>query len=833
MTAALCAGLLIVATAVAYGPALEGGFVWDDAEQFVSSPVMTAPDALSRIWVRPETMQYYPLTFTCFWLQRQLWGLNPFGYHAVNVALHLLNAFLLGWILSRMRVPGSWIAAAVFALHPVHVESVAWVTELKNVLSGAFYLSAFACYQRSEREDGLPFYFAAIAFFLAALLSKTATLMLPATLVLVRWWQRKSWARPDVLRLAPFFLLSAVMAAVTILYERRMGAAGSEWSAGFFERLALAGRVVWFYLGKLLCPLRLTFIYPRWEIDPGAVISYAPVAAAAAAAVLLWRTRAPWRRSVMCGLGVFVVNLFPVLGFFDFYFMRYSYVADHFQYLPSLGLLPLAVGLAAASAGKLSGRTRASMAACLLLLLAPLTWKQAGTYRDLDTLWNDVLSKNPGAWIAHNNLGNLRASQGRLDEAVERIQRSIGLKPDQAASHNSLGAAYHRQGRMDLAMRSYRKALELDPDDRAAHRNLASALNDVGRRGEAIGHWLKSLRASAAVRAAPIDVPAPAVREHALSPRARELLDRADELARRQKFAESVSPLREASSVSPDSLRPRHSLGNALAKREEYPEALAHVRRAVELRPTDEQARYNLAVILEALGRREEAIEAFRLAGQLRERYNPAGAQFDAAMPFYDRGQYGPALRHFAAAIRHDPGRGEYHFYAGIAHVKVGDRSAAIRAFTEAAKSGSLREQANARLAGLMEDEGGGGRKALAAGLRRIREKRYDAAIPLLERAASLGGRQEKARAYRYLGEVYYRKKELGKTIEAWKRSVVNEPSSIDLWKNLALLHEPKDPAQALTYWRKYLALAEKDPAHRDTLVQIRRRVKDIERSLP
>ena len=341
---------LVAATVLAYQPVWHAGFIWDDDVYVTNNLTLRSVDGLRQIWCKlTATPQYYPLVHTSFWLEYHLWGLNPVGYHVVNVLLHALAAILLWRVLVRLQLPGAWLAAGIFALHPVAVESVAWVTERKNVLAAVFYFAAALAYLRGRRRErmaesksgvSLRWYFLAFALFVAALLSKTTACSLPAAMLLVIWWKRGRIAGRDVWPLLPFFAAGVALGLVTSWLERtHVGAQGPEWAFSFPERCLIAGRAVWFYAGKLFWPANLTFIYPRWQINTGAWWQWIfPVAALAVVAVL-WRLRRRIGRGPLVAVLFFGGTLLPALGFTNVYPMRYSFVADHFQYLASVGLI--------------------------------------------------------------------------------------------------------------------------------------------------------------------------------------------------------------------------------------------------------------------------------------------------------------------------------------------------------------------------------------------------------------------------------------------------------------------------------------------------------------
>src|SRR5579883_1987526 len=298
--------LIVGLTLLAYLPILGNGFVWDDDLYVTNNPTLTQPGGFARIWLDLRaTPQYYPVTFSFFYFEHALWGFHPTGYHAVNLLLHAANAVLVWWILRRLDVPGSWLAAALFAVHPVEVESVAWITERKNLLSGFFALAALGAYlpfatfdpdTRPEPSRRCPWrwYALSIGLFVLALLSKSVTATLAAVMLLLLWWKRSRLGMRDLLPLLPFFILGATLGLNTARLEaEHVGARGPDFQLSALERLLVAGRALWFYAGKLVAPVPLSFIYPRWEIDPWQASQWLPVLAAvlAVAALFLLRRR--------------------------------------------------------------------------------------------------------------------------------------------------------------------------------------------------------------------------------------------------------------------------------------------------------------------------------------------------------------------------------------------------------------------------------------------------------------------------------------------------------------------------------------------------------------
>lgn len=551
------AALLVVVTVVAYLPALRAGYIWDDDQYLTSNALLSSWGGLLRIWSEPRaTPQYYPLVFTTFWLEHRIWGLWPAGYHLTNVLLHAAAAVMVLRILRALAAPGAIVAALLFALHPVHVESVAWVTERKNVLSGVLYLVSllFALRglaldaeeaPRDERARRRSWH-VALAAFVAALLSKTVTCSLPVALIVICWWKRRRLARADILRLAGFAVVGAAFGLHTAWLERHhVGAWGAEWTLSPVERWLVAGRAFWFYLRKLCWPANLAFIYPRWSLDASDPAQHLYPVLAIAFLTALWMLRDRIGRGPAAALAFFGLTLAPALGFVDVYPMRFSFVADHFQYLASLGPLALIAAMLAGAAR----RAPPSLAVAAVLLLAATlsarVWAQARIYRDPESLWTDTLRRNPRAWIALNNLGGWLLREGRTEEAAARLSEAVRIKPDYAEASNNLGLALFRLGRLDEAASAYEAALRFEPRQAASHYNLGNTRAVQGRLAEAAEHF------RAAVTLDPSD--AIAWRD----------LGRA--LALQGRMEEAVEPLRTAVRARPDDAETARELAYVVA----------------------------------------------------------------------------------------------------------------------------------------------------------------------------------------------------------------------------------------------------------------------------
>jgi len=608
--------LVLVAVLVAYYPCLHGDLLWDDAGH-VTNPELQSWSGLLRIWFEPGvTQQYYPLLHSAFWLEHRLWGDATLGYHLVNVLWHATAACLLVAILRRLAVPGALLAGLLFALHPVCVESVAWIAEQKNTLSAVFYLAAALAWLRFEEERRPGRYAVATLWFLAALLTKTVTATLPAALLVVAWWRRGrlSW-RGDVRPLLPWFAAGTAMGLFTVWFERTgIGAQGADFNLSLVERGLLAGRVLWFYLGKLVWPADLMFFYPRWHVDAAAVWQYLfPVAALALAGGLVgWARRGRGRGLPAAGL-LFAGTLFPVFGFVNVYPFVFSYVADHFQYLASLSVFALAAAGFAGAARR--GRLRLpwggahALAAVIMALLGALTWRQSRQYVDSITLYRATLARNPDSWVAHLNLASELAARGEPAEALPHARRAVELKPDFPEGLNNLADDLARTGHASEALPLLGRALQLQPGYAHAENTLGVALMTLGRAEEGIRHLQRAI---------------------ALKPDLAEAhynLGLAE--AERGDFAAAIPHFVETVRLRPDHAGAELNWGVALALSHRWPEARPHFERALELDSESAVLHQTYGRVLLTAGELEAAV------AQLREalRLNPElpGLQSDLA----------------------------------------------------------------------------------------------------------------------------------------------------------------------------------------------------------
>jgi len=645
--------LIVFLTAAAYFPAFRCGFNWDDEAYVTENHVLRSLEGLRKIWTQPGggLQQYYPLTFTGFWIEYHLWDLHPFPYHVVNVLLHAVNAVLLWCLLRRLEIPGSWWAAAIFALHPMQVESVAWITELKNVLSGLFSLLSLLMFLRfrplSASGATAPrdwrFYTPALLLFLCALLSKTAVCCLPLVIVVLMWWKLDRVPTEDVLLLFPWFVASLTLGLITVAMENHApGAGAGNFAPSILRALLVGSHALWFYAGKLLWPANLCFIYPRWQLRVDSVATWLPLAGLGVVAGTLWRfRRAHWARATASGLGCFIVALLPVLGFFNIYFFRFSFVADHFQYLGGIAPIVLVVGAGTAvsqRAGPRGSHLATLIAGAVLVVLGVSTWGQSHIYYNPETLWHDTLVQNPNAWLAHNNLGVILGQAGRFEDAISHYEQALRIKPDYAQAHYNLGVALFHLGRTQEAVGHWERALQIEPDYAKAHDYLGNALAQAGRFEDAISHYEQALRIKPDYAQAHYNLGlallhlgrTPEAVEHweqalRIEPDYAEVHnDLGAELAQAGKIDEAIWHYEQALRARPDFANAHNNLGNALARAGRLDEAIEQYEQALRIKPDLAESHYNLGVALEHVGRVGEAIEHYEQALRIRPDYAEA-----------------------------------------------------------------------------------------------------------------------------------------------------------------------------------------------------------------
>ncbi len=648
--------LLVVITVLAYQQAWNAGYIWDDDKYVTENHLLTAPDGLKRIWFsRDSPSQYFPLVYTTFRIEHAIWGLNATGYHWVNILLHALNALLVWKLLQRLALPGAWLAAALFALHPVNVESVAWITERKNVLMGVFFLLSVLAWLRfieGAAADRRRYYALALLLYALSLFSKTTACTMPAALLLILWLRRMPITAARIAQVTPFLVLGFAMGLLTMWWERHIQGTQGEWFAmGPIERVLVASRAIWFYGSKLIWPADLAFSYPKWDISASDPADYVWLLITLAAAASIYFARRFVGRGVEVAAIYYVAMLSPMLGLIMLYTFRYTYVADHYQYLATVGPLALLAAFFAALARRFGRAHKPAahtiVAVALLLPLGLRTWQQCAIYKDEETLWRATIDVNPGSWMAYNNLGIIQLRRGEIESAIAQFIKALEIDPAYAEAHYNLGNALVRNNAAEQAIPRYTQAIELNPRIIGAYVNLATVLLQRGRAVEAVPHL------QSAAEIAPDN------------PTVRALLGAV--LAASGRFTEAIEHLRaaaEADSTSPDV---RNDLGNALLELGRNEEAIASFEAALRIQPDNAEAYYNLANALLASRRLEDAVVAYRRAAELRPDYVPARnnlantlvqlGRLDDAIAEYEtalaiRPKYAAAHKNLAHALR-------------------------------------------------------------------------------------------------------------------------------------------------------------------------------------
>jgi tetratricopeptide (TPR) repeat protein len=561
--------ILVLSVILTYLPVWQAGFIWDDDSIVTANPCIVGPLGLKEIWTT-SAARFYPLVLTTFWVEHALWGLEPRPYHLLNIFLHAASAVVLWRVLRVLEIRGAWLGAALWALHPVQVETVAWISELKNTESCFFYLLTILFFFQGvkagsalDRSGANRNHALALACAALAMASKSSTLLLPFVLGLCLWWVKGRLSWRDLAGLWPFLLLSLVGMALTSLSVHSPGINEVHGRWGWPERLSSAGYVFWFYLGKLIWPHPLMTVYPDWSIDTGRWISFLPTTTMVLGLVFLWFHRQARARPLFFASAYYLASLLPVMGLFGTYDFRYSLVEDHLQYLASMGPLALAgAGLTAFLHFAFSQRPclRVSLYAGALAILGMLSWRQTWMYQNKTTFWAYNEALNPTSLVVYSNLGVDLLEKGQWDEAMAIFQKAVEAAPDNANAHYNLGNAFLSKGKVDEATAQFQKALEINPDLAEAHSNLGKVLAQQGQMDAAMVQF------------------------------------------------------QEALEINPDLVQARTNLGNAFLSKGQVDEAVAQFQKALEINPNFAGAHSNLGYAFIQKGQVDEAIAQFQNA---------------------------------------------------------------------------------------------------------------------------------------------------------------------------------------------------------------------------
>lgn len=600
--------VLVLAVGFAYSRVVHAGFIWDDDDHLTHNPCIVGPQGLFDIWTT-SAARICPLVLTTFWLEHRLWGLAPLPYHVFNVLLHAGNALVLWRLLCHLQIRGAWLAAAAWALHPVQVESVAWITELKNTQSGLFFFGSllWLCrWQKGESVSGAHsihhHYILAVMFGMLALASKSSTVVLPVVVCLVLMRLDGGWRWQRWRAVMPFALLAVASAVLAIWTQQLEGANDVEWSRSGLERLLIAPRIIWFYALKLAWPHPLCFVYPRWTTNVMSPLAYLPLASVILVAVVAWCNRRTWGPIIGFAGSFFVIALVPVLGLIDHFFLRYSFVGDHFQYLASVGPL----GLIAAGIASLHARCKqvvrqmvAGWATIWIVALMALAWQHTKVFRDDETLWTDTLNKNPDCWMAHEIRGAALRREGNYEAAIHHYQEALRIRGCDAEALNNLATLQLEQGNVQGALQHYQTAIECRPNSAEPHNNLGHLLLQLGQVQDALTHCQRAVE------------------------------------------------------IYPGYAEAHNNLANTLLASGRTNDALAHYQHAISLRPNDARYHFNLANLLVQLGQTSEACEQFNVALQLNPHYAEAHNNYGNVL--LKQGLIQEAIQQYALAVAELP----------------------------------------------------------------------------------------------------------------------------------------------------------------------------------
>ena len=574
---------IIIAVALVYLPALRGNFVWDDFLLITGNPLLQNASGLLEIWSGGRTADYFPLTNTVFWIEHHLFGRNATGYHAVNILLQTANALLVWRLLEQLNIRGAWLAGLIFGIHPVHVASVAWISELKNLLSMFFALLSILFFlELGEKRlpNSVAAYAASLVFFALALLSKTQVVFLPIVLLLCAWWRNKKTPgrrttlnlHREVIRSWPFFLIAIVFGLVTMWFQNR-GIGEEEIIIGSLpRRFVNAAMAIWWYAAHLFAPVRLMAIYPNWRFDAPRVLEWLPLIALLGVVAGLWHWRNSGTRGALFAVACFIVALLPTVGFIRMAYVRSgTLVADHLQYFADVSLLAL---FSASVAYVWRQRPRAkkiATAATVTLLVGAMgtyAFRRAEVYRDEEILWQDNLSKNPDAWQAHIQIAQRRFNQERYAETAYHAGRAAELKPELADIHNLLGLAYCRLERFDEGIAEYRTALQ-----------LKEAKSSTAKSG-AVATIRTNLANALTITATRLSESAATVPEESM-----------------RRYEEAIRQYQAALELEPQQPIIHRNLGMLLIKLGRDEEAIPHLRATLQIVPNEPVAREMLDAI--------------------------------------------------------------------------------------------------------------------------------------------------------------------------------------------------------------------------------------------
>lgn len=563
----------IIASALwIFWPTVHGDWIADDSLYITDNKLLDDPQRLWKAWFQIGSfVEYYPIHETVQWLQWQLLGKNPFGYHLTNIVLHIVSAMLIWRLLSKLGCRFAWLGGMIFVVHPMMVESVAWISEFKNTLSLPPFLVALCFWVDYEEHKKNQDYVRAFLWFLVSMLCKITVSPFPVFILLYAWWKRQRIGWGDLKASAPFFLISLVLGATTILAGERfekpfMAMPLDVPVGGFISRLALAGLTMSFYFSRCFAPVWPSSDYPQWVVNPPEPWQFAPWLVLLGVVFLLWRKRQCWGRHALLGLGFFLLFLAPFLGFNTISYMICCWVYDHFLYIPIIGLIALVVAAIGHMEQLLAKEVRPYGIGIIAMAMTFLAWEShsyAKCWINQETLCVYNLKRNPQSWFEDNNLGYFMGEKGRYQNAIKYFEEALRLNPNYALTHYNLGNILVRTGRKEEGIEHLREAIRIFPNYAKAYNNLGYTQMETGQTEDAIRSFEQALR------------------------------------------------------IDPACIGAHNGLGNAYLHFGKLLEAVEQYKKALEMDPQNEYIHDNLGMILGKMGRISEATEQFKDALQI------------------------------------------------------------------------------------------------------------------------------------------------------------------------------------------------------------------------
>ncbi|MDP8215916.1 MAG: tetratricopeptide repeat protein [Candidatus Kaelpia imicola] len=497
--------IIVLLTALIYLDSLDNGFIWDDDVHIYKASYMKSSTGLTDIWVENATPQYYPLTTTIFWLGDKAWGLNPKGYHILSLVIHILNALLLYSLIKKLFYPLAFPVALIFAIHPIGVETVAWASELKNLLALFFFLLSFSGYLKFLSTKKSKYYLLTIIAFIAAVFSKYTAVSFAFIPLLHGFWLKGKIKKRELKLSIPFILiglLAGLNAVFTEIYN--VGARGAEWSLSYLDKMILIGKTSLFYIYKVIYPKDFIFIYPRWQIRTLDILEWLPILTLLSLISLLSLYRKRVNRAITALFTFYLISIFPASGFFNVFPMKYSYVADHFSYLSTPWIILLFFALIYPSYRYLLKTIKPKKSIYLKLILTITlsitaiflsigSNRLTGNYKDEITLYKSIIAKNPGCWMANANLAILYTESDKNRLALKHYRDAIASEPNVASIYYNLGNLYYKIGDYDSAINSYMAAITSKPGYGESYANLANTYRAKGEPDKAIEHYKRAL----------------------------------------------------------------------------------------------------------------------------------------------------------------------------------------------------------------------------------------------------------------------------------------------------------------------------------------------------